>query len=133
MPGSAEMEAPEALVVGTRVLARREPDLEPEEGVVKKVHSRADGCTAFHVRLVSGRDAEGAAVMGRSVESAGDLLAFASKSWWTQRVGTSRPARRWRRNVYECWGSQHMPSSVRRCVGRPEGSLTAPWPLGLAP
>ena len=53
MPGSAEMQAAEALVVGTRVLARREPDLEPEEGVVKKVHSRADGCTAFHVRLVS--------------------------------------------------------------------------------
>ena len=69
------MHAAEALDVGTRVLARREPDLEPEEGVVKKVHSRADGCTAFHVRLVSGRDAEGAAVMGRSVESAGDLLA----------------------------------------------------------
>ena len=64
------MHAAEALDVGTRVLARREPDLEPEEGVVKKVHSRADGCTAFHVRLVSGRDAEGAAVMGRSVESA---------------------------------------------------------------
>ena len=47
------MQTPEALVVGTRVLARREPDLEPEEGVVKKVHSRADGRTAFHVRLVS--------------------------------------------------------------------------------
>ena len=47
------MHAAEALDVGTRVLARREPDLEPEEGVVKKVHSRADGCTAFHVRLVS--------------------------------------------------------------------------------
>ena len=47
------MQAPEALVVGTRVLARREPDLEPEEGVVKKVHSSADGRTVFHVRLVS--------------------------------------------------------------------------------
>ena len=53
MPGSAEMQAAEALVVGTRVLARREPDLEPEEGIVKKVHSRADGRTVFHVRLVS--------------------------------------------------------------------------------
>ena len=46
------MPTPEELVVGTRVLARREPDLEPEEGVIKAVRTSASG-TSYNVRLVA--------------------------------------------------------------------------------
>ena len=92
---------------------RRLQKMTPTRGAFGEEAVSSQRLNITDAALPARRDAEGAAVMGRSVESAGDLLAFASKSWWTQRVGTSRPARRWRRNVYECWGSQYMPSTTQ--------------------
>ena len=41
------------MLVGTRVLARREDDLEAEEGIIKKLHS-VGGATVANVRLLDG-------------------------------------------------------------------------------
>lgn len=95
------MQTPEALVVGTRVLARREPDLEPEEGVIKKVRTGANGAT-YNVRLladgymVPNTPAEELAVLAADVQAAAsrrpsDELRFEVDAEYDATVGSQLP------------------------------------------
>lgn len=95
------MQTPEALVVGTRVLARREPDLEPEEGVIKKVRTGANG-TTYNVRLladgymVPNTPAEELAVLAADVQAAAsrrpsDELRFEVDAEYDATVGSQLP------------------------------------------
>ena len=95
------MQTPEALVVGTRVLARREPDLEPEEGVIKKVRTGANG-TTYNIRLVADgymvpdTPAEELAVLAADVQAAAsrrpsDELRFEVDAEYDATVGSQLP------------------------------------------
>ena len=95
------MQTPEALIVGTRVLARREPDLEPEEGVIKKVRTGANG-TTYNVRLladgymVPNTPAEELAVLAADVQAAAsrrpsDELRFEVDAEYDATVGSQLP------------------------------------------
>ena len=95
------MQTPEALVVGTRVLARREPDLEPEEGVIKKVRTGANG-TTYNIRLVADgymvpdTPAEELAVLAADVQAAAsrhpsDELRFEADADYDATVGPQLP------------------------------------------
>ena len=95
------MQTPEALIVGTRVLARREPDLEPEEGVIKKVRTGANG-TTYNVRLladgymVPNTAAEELAVLAADVQAAAsrrpsDELRFEADAEYDATVGAQLP------------------------------------------
>ena len=95
------MQTPEALVVGTRVLARREPDLEPEEGVIKKVRT-GTAATTYNVRLVAdgymvpNTPAEELAVLAADVQVAAsrrpsDELRFEADAEYDATVGSQLP------------------------------------------
>ena len=95
------MHTPGALVVGTRVLARREPDLEPEEGVIKKVRT-GTAATTYNVRLVAdgymvaNTPAEELAVLAADVQAAAsrhpsDELRFEADAEYDATVGSQLP------------------------------------------
>jgi tetratricopeptide (TPR) repeat protein len=95
------MHTPGAPVVGMRVLARREPDLEPEEGVIKKVRTTAGGPT-YNIRLVAdgymvpNTPAEELAVLAADVQESAsrhpsDKLHFEADAEYYATVGSQLP------------------------------------------